>query len=227
MQVTLKQLVIQIAGVFTIFTLALFLPAGTFAWPAGWIFMALFFGYAVIIFSWLQLHNPGLLKERMRLAAVDQKGWDKILFPLLQIVLLAWLVFMGMDAVRFHWSFVPVWIQGVGGIILLGSFHLLFLTFRENSFLSPVVRIQEERGQRVISSGPYHYLRHPMYCAILIFIIGTSLLLGSSHGILVGFVGMMILARRAVLEEATLLNELPGYADYRAKVKYRFVPYIW
>jgi protein-S-isoprenylcysteine O-methyltransferase Ste14 len=227
MQTKITQVAMHVIVVFAIFTLALFLPTGTMAWPAGWIFMALFFSFAIFILSWLYLHNPGLLKERMRLGTSDQKGWDKILFPLLQIVLLAWLVFMGLDTGRYHWSYVPIWLQGVGGMILLCSFYLLFLTFRENSYLSPVVRLQEERGQIVISSGPYHYLRHPMYSAILIFILGASLLLGSSYGIIVGFGGVMILAKRAVLEEATLLKDLSGYADYMAKVKYRIIPFIW
>jgi len=162
----------------------------------------------------------------MQPSTTNQKGWDKALFPILQVALLAWLVFIGMDE-RHQWSRLPPGIQAIGFILLLFSYYLLFLTFRENSYLSPVVRIQDDRGQIVISSGPYHYLRHPMYCAILIFILGTSLLLGSGYGLIAGFAGMIILARRAVLEEAVLLEELAGYADYKANVKYRIMPYIW
>jgi len=230
MQTNIKQITqitTQIIIVFVIFALALFIPAGTLRWSAGWVFIVMFFTFAIFIFSWLYHHNPGLLQERLRLATSDQQGWDKVLFPLLNIYLLAWLVFMSLDAVRFHWSPLPIWLQGVGGIILLCSFYLLFLTFRENSYLSPVVRIQEERGQNVISTGPYHYLRHPMYSDILIFVIGTSVLLGSGYGVFVGLISIAMLARRAILEERTLVKELPGYADYQAKVKYRFIPGIW
>jgi protein-S-isoprenylcysteine O-methyltransferase Ste14 len=227
MQVNVKLLIVQIAGVFTIFALALFIPAGTFAWSTGWIFLTLFFGFALSIFSWLYRHNPELLRERMRLGTSDQQTWDKLLFPLIQAYLLIWLVFMSLDAARFHWSSVPIWLQGAGAIILLCSFYLLFLTFRENSYLSPVIRIQDERGQKVISTGPYRYVRHPMYSAILIFIIGTSLLLGSAYGVLVGMLGMLMLARRAILEEHTLSKELPGYAAYKEKVRYRLIPLIW
>jgi protein-S-isoprenylcysteine O-methyltransferase Ste14 len=227
MQVSIKQIALQIIVVFTIFALALFIPAGTIVWLAGWIFLTSFFGFAIFIFSWLYKHNPGLLQERMQLGTSDQQGWDKILFPLINIYLLVWLVFISLDAVRFHWSHLPVWLQGIGGLILLGSFYLLFLVFRENSYLSPVVRIQEERGQSVISTGPYHYIRHPMYSAILFFVIGTSLLLGSGYGVIMGLIGIAMLARRAILEEATLTKELPGYADYKTKVKYRLIPYIW
>ena len=226
MKSNINQLLLQVLLVFVIFALALFIPAGTIALIAGWIFLISFFSFSIFIFSWLYRNNPGLLKERMQLGTSDQKGWDKILFPILQLVLIAWLVFMGLDT-RLQWSRLPVWMQGTGLVILLFSFYLLFLTFRENSYLSPVVRIQDERGHSVISSGPYHYLRHPMYCAILIFILGTSLLLGSSYGALVGLAGVLILARRAVLEEATLSKELSGYADYKAHVRYRFIPYIW
>jgi protein-S-isoprenylcysteine O-methyltransferase Ste14 len=105
--------------------------------------------------------------------------------------------------------------------------EFIFIAFRENSYASPVVRIQEDRGQTVISTGPYHYVRHPMYSGIVIFAIGTPLLLGSWYGALWGLIFVIILARRAVLEERTLREELPGYADYMAQVKYRLIPYIW
>ena len=223
----LKQMLVQTIGFFALFALALFLPAGTLTWTAGWVFLALFFGFFIAMNIWLFRHNPGLLEERMKLSRPNQKGWDKLLFPLLLVFSIAWLVFMALDAVRFHWSQVPEWLQGIGLMILLCSFYLLFLTFRENSYLSTVVRIQEERGQKVISTGPYHYVRHPMYAAILLFVVGTSMLLGSLYGVLVGLVFMIVLARRAVLEERTLQQELPGYAAYMGQVKYHLIPFVW
>src|SRR4030095_8859446 len=149
------------------------------------------------------------------------------LFPLLLVATVGWLVFMALDAVRFHWSHVPIGLQVLGVVVLLISFYLLFLTFRENSYLSPVVRIQEERGQTVVSTGPYRYVRHPMYAGILVFMVGTPLLLGSAYGIIVGLIFMIVLGRRALLEERTLRQELPGYAAYMEKVKYRILPYVW
>lgn len=227
MQVIVKLLIGQTIGFFVLFALALFLPAGSVAWSAGWIFLVLFFGFFLAVNVWLFRHNPGLLQERMSLARSDQKGWDKVLFPLLLVATVVWLVFMSFDAVRFHWSPVPVWLQVVGAVVLLSSFYLLFMTFRENSYLSPVVRIQEERGQTVVSTGPYHYVRHPMYAGILVFMVGTSLLLGSWYGVLVGLIFMVVLARRTLLEERTLRQELPGYAAYMEQVKYRLIPYVW
>jgi protein-S-isoprenylcysteine O-methyltransferase Ste14 len=163
----------------------------------------------------------------MSLGKSDQKGWDKVLFPLLLALPFAWLAFIALDAVRFHWSPVAVWVQAVGAAILLFSFNLFFLTFRENSYLSTVVRIQQDRGHKVVSSGPYRYVRHPMYSAFIPFMVGTPLLLGSWYGVLLGLGFMVVLARRAVLEESTLREELQGYADYMTQVKYRILPYIW
>jgi len=210
-----------------VFALALFLPAGTLTWTAGWIFLLLFFGFYIAVTFWLYRHNPGLMQERTQLAAPNQPGWDKILFPIMEIFFIAWLIFISLDAARFHWSSVPLWLQVIGALILLYLFYFLFLTFSENSYLSPVVRVQEERGHMVASTGLYHYVRHPMYMAILVFIIGTSLMLGSRHGLFFVILCMLLLARRAVLEEQMLLKELPGYADYRAQVKYRFIPHAW
>ncbi len=99
--------------------------------------------------------------------------------------------------------------------------------FRENSYLSPVVRVQKERGQTVISTGPYHYVRHPMYSAMVIFFVGTSLMLGSWYGVLFGLIIVLLLARRAVLEERTLQRDLSGYTAYMAGVKYRLMPHVW
>lgn len=227
MKINVKQQVLEIAGFFAVFALALFLPAGTLAWTAGWIFLLLFFAFYLAVTAWLYTHNPGLMQERMRLGASDQQGWDKILFPLMEVLFIVWLIFISLDAARFHWSSVPLWIQGIGALILLCSFIFLFQTFSQNSYLSPVVRVQQERGHTVVSTGIYHYVRHPMYMAILVFIVGTSLLLGSWYGSIFVIICMSILARRAVLEERMLLKELPGYTDYTARVKYRFIPYLW
>jgi len=227
MHTMIKQQIGQSAGIFAIFALALFLPAGTLAWPAGWLFLGLFFGFYLAITAWLIRHNPGLLQERLRLRTSDQQGWDKVLFPALLLCSLAWLSFLAFDTMRLHWSPVPLWLQVGGAIILLGAFALLFLTFRENTYLSPVVRIQNERGHSVVTTGPYRYVRHPMYAAIVAFVVGTSLLLGSWSGVLVGALFVVMLARRAILEERTLRAKLSGYSAYMAQVKYRLIPYIW
>jgi protein-S-isoprenylcysteine O-methyltransferase Ste14 len=223
----IKQQIGQFVAFFALFALALFLPAGTLAWAAGWIFLALFFGFYLALTVWLIQHNPALLQERLRLRTSDQQGWDKMLFPLLLVCSLVWLSVLSFDAARAHWSPVSIWLQVIGAIILVGSFALLFLTFQENTYLSPVVRIQNDRGHTVVDTGPYHYVRHPMYAAIVVFVVGTSLLLGAWSGVLIGAIFVVMLARRAMLEERTLRAKLPGYAAYMAQVKYRLIPYIW
>ena len=228
MKVSLRLLTAQIVGMFVVFALVLFLAAGTFAWPAGWAFLALFFGSTVALSLWLLNHNPGLLTERMTgVGKSDQKAWDKVFFVLANVLFLSWLVLMPLDAVRFHWSQMPEWLQVVGAILFMCSWVLFFLTFRENSYLSPAVRVQTDRGQSVVSTGPYHYVRHPMYAAFIAFMLGTNLLLGSWYGLLPGLALVVGVAGRAILEERTLRAELHGYDAYMAQVKYRLIPFVW
>ncbi len=143
-----------------LFPLVLFLAAGTLAWPAGWIFLILFYSFVVVAVRLLSRHNPGLLEERMSVFKPNPKR--DTMFLLLCAVSLVWLVVMPLDAVRFHWSQVPLWLQVVGALVLVGSFACMYLAFRENAYLTPTVRIQEERGHAVVSTGPYRYVRHPV-----------------------------------------------------------------
>jgi protein-S-isoprenylcysteine O-methyltransferase Ste14 len=227
MSINRKLLVGEFIFVFLVIALSLFLAAGTLAWPTGWAFLILFCGSLASLMLWLSRHNPALLKERMALSQPGQKAWDKVIFLLLYVFSISWLILMPLDAVRFHWSLVPLWLQIAGVLLLLCSFYIFYRTFRENSYLSPVVRIQEDRGQTVISTGPYQYVRHPMYSAFLFFIPGTALLLGSWYGLLWGLLLIILFGWRAVLEERTLRDELQGYAAYMTQVKYRLVPYVW
>src|SRR5437868_13993467 len=119
MAVNLKLLTAQIVGMFVVFALVLFLAAGTVAWLAGWAFLVLFFGFTVALSLWLLRHSPGLLTERMTgIGKSDQKSWDKVFFAAANVIFLAWLVLMPLDAVRFHWSQMPGWLQTLGAILL-------------------------------------------------------------------------------------------------------------
>jgi protein-S-isoprenylcysteine O-methyltransferase Ste14 len=228
MAVNLRLLKIEFAALLVLFALALFLGAGTIFWPAGWAYLALFFGADAALGLWLLRHDPGLLEERMSgFGKSGEPAWDKVFFVVMQGFFLAWLVLMPLDAVRYHWSEMPGWLQEAGAILVLGSFYLFFLTFRENPYLSPVVRVQSERGQKVISTGPYRYVRHPMYAAAIVYMAGTALMLGSWYGLLMGLIFVVGIAFRAVREEGVLRAELPGYEEYMARVKYRFIPLVW
>ena len=226
MILALKALTILVVS-FLLMALALFLAAGTLTWSAGWLWLILLHGWMLVGIVLLLKYNPGLLEERLSPSQSNQKAWDKVFLLLFYLFFFAWLALMPLDAVRFHWSQMPLVLQVVGAVALVVSFLLLSLTFRENSFLSPRVRIQEERGQTVISTGPYHYVRHPMYAGGLLLFLGTPLLLSSWYGLLLALVFLPAGATRAILEERTLREELPGYAAYMAQVKYRLIPYVW
>ena len=205
--------------------LALFVPAGSFAWFAGWVYLILFVFFGIVITLWLLRHDPGLLEERMGFK--PQKAWDKMFVTALFIVFLVWLVLMPLDAVRFHWSRMAAWLQVAGAIVLIFSFYIFYLTYRENPYLSGVVRVQEDRGQTVVTTGPYRHVRHPMYTGAFLYFLGTALLLGSWYGVLFEPIFAGMIAVRAALEERLLREQLKGYAAYMAQVKYRFIPHVW
>lgn len=215
------------AVLFLVFALALFIPAGTIAWPAAWAFLGMNFILGAAISMWLYRYNQGLMKERMGGLRSVQKAWDKFFIVIQGALSIAWLVIMPLDAVRFGWSRMPVWLQIAGAVILLGSFYLSFLVFRENPFSSSVVRLQKDRGQTVVSTGPYSHVRHPLYSAFLLYVVGTALLLGSWYGFLLGLVLTGLLAWRAIMEERMLREGLEGYDAYMARVIYRIIPHVW
>jgi len=224
----IRRLVQKSLAGFAIMLVLLFVPAGTLAWPAGWALLIEFSIASTLITRWLLRHNPELLAERMApLIQRDQKPWDKVLMAAFLFLWCAWLVVMSLDAARFGWSDVPLWLQALGAIAIAVGMYITFLTMRANTFAVPVVKIQAARGHRVVSDGPYAVVRHPMYGGALLLIAGIPLLLGSWWGLVMALVIVLLLAVRAVMEERTLMAELPGYTDYATRVRYRFVPFIW
>jgi protein-S-isoprenylcysteine O-methyltransferase Ste14 len=206
----------------------LFGSAGTLDWPEAWIYLAL---AAVMSFGggvWLARHDPDLLRERLgSLIQREQKGWDKALMAVMLALWIGWLALMGLDAVRFGWSEVPLALQAVGFALICVGSYVVWLTLKANSYAAPVIKIQEARGHSVVTTGPYAYVRHPMYAGALLFIAGVPLLLGSWWGLVAGAGLILVIALRAVLEERTLTAELAGYADYASRVRYRLVPRLW
>jgi protein-S-isoprenylcysteine O-methyltransferase Ste14 len=206
----------------------LFVPAGTIRWLNGWIFLAEFLLGAILTTTWLARHDPGLFKERM--GGVVQRGQapaDKIFMAVLLVTWHGWLILMALDAGRWRLSHVPPALNAVGGLLIAIGFFLIWLVFRENSFAAPVVKIQEERGQHVVSTGPYRFVRHPMYVGGLIYMLGMPLLLGSWLGLVALPLIAGALLTRISIEEATLKKELPGYVDYTNRVRYRLIPGVW
>jgi protein-S-isoprenylcysteine O-methyltransferase Ste14 len=143
------------------------------------------------------------------------------------VLFVAWVAIMGLDAVRFHVSHVPVWLQVVGAAGILASQYVFWLVFRANSYAAPVVKVQTDRGHAIATTGPYAVVRHPMYAGAILFLLGIPLLLGSWYGVALAPALVVAFAVRAVLEERTIAAQLPAYADYAARVPYRLVPLIW
>jgi protein-S-isoprenylcysteine O-methyltransferase Ste14 len=203
--------------------------SGDLFWIAGWIFCIWFIVLCFSTILYLYRKNPALLEERYKKPGTgNQEGWDRYVVYGLIIGFTLWIVIMPLDAKRFGWSPVfPVWLNLLGGAGLIGSFVLFFRSFTDNSFLSPLVRIQKDRKQQVISTGVYGFVRHPMYLGAILMMIGAPLLLSSRFGVLVGLVLMVLLVARIVGEEKMLARDLQGYREYTQQVHYRLIPFIW
>lgn len=207
--------------------LGLFLPAGTLRWPAGWIFLVMLYLFTFAVIRMSSQSNSGLMDERARIRQKGRKRWDRFFSAVSGLVGLAWIIIMPLDAVRFQWSDMPLWLQALGFIGVALALTILYLTFRENAFLSPAVRIQDDRGQQVISSGPYAHVRHPMYSGLLLLFPAAGFLLGSWLGVFIGLLWGLMFVARSIPEEKALREELPGYREYTRQVKYRIIPGIW
>jgi len=208
------------------FPTALFVPAGRIDWPEAWAFILVFYTVAVSLRFWIAGRNPGLQKERNRHAS-DVEKWDTVLMGIYPVLLLAMLVISALDSGRFGWSNVPMRVRILGWIGLGIAGIIVWWVMSANPFASRWVRIQEDRGHTVIMEGPYRYVRHPMYVGIIIFVISVPILLDSWWGLFPGVATGLLFVYRTVLEERTLLLNLPGYADYALRVRYRLIPGIW
>ncbi len=211
------------------FPAVILIAAGDWHWLEGWIFSLWLDAMVLSNMIYLYVKDPALLAERSKAPGSDnQKQWDKYLLIAIYIVALAWFVILPLDAKRFGWSpMFPVWLKVLGGVVLLPALYLIYQATVENTYLSTLVRIQSERKQHVISTGVYGFVRHPLYLGCMLMIFGGCLLLGSVYGLLIGLVGVMLVAGRIVGEENMLTNELEGYDEYKGKVRYRLVPFVW
>jgi protein-S-isoprenylcysteine O-methyltransferase Ste14 len=224
----LRRLIVQTVAFLAVTAALLFVPAGTVAWPGAWVFLGEMAAASLLVGAWLARHDPALLKERM--SGMFQRGQpraDKALMAVFLALTVAWLPAMALDALRCRLSHVPVWLQGVGALAVALCIYIAFLTFRANTYTAPVVKIQAERGHRVVTHGPYAVVRHPMYAGTILYFLGTPLLLGSWYGLAFAPVFIGLLAVRAVMEERVLTAALDGYPAYAARVRYRLIPFVW
>lgn len=223
-----RSIILQSVAGLALSALLLFLPAGTLAWPQAWVFLALFYGCSEATGVWLLRKDPALLAARMKSPmAAGQAPRARAVMLAILVAFPSWIVFMALDARRFGWSHTPAWAQALGAGLIAAAFWGWVGVLRANSFAATTIQLQADRGQTVITTGPYGVVRHPMYAYAILLLLGAPLLLGSLWGLAGLLLFIPLLAARALGEEALLLAGLAGYADYARKVRFRFLPGIW
>ena len=221
---TLRTLRASIIGLVVIAVLV-FVPAGTVAYWQGWHFIIVFALSTNLIGLYLARNDPALLQRRMKFGPqAETRPVQKALVGLAFVAFSALPVVSALDH-RLGWSDVPDWVSVFGAFLVWLGLMIDLLVFRRNSFGASTVETME--GQTVISSGPYALVRHPMYVGALVMLVGVPLALGSYWGLLFVIVFVPVLALRILDEEAMLLRELDGYAEYTRSVRYRLVPGVW
>ncbi len=223
----IARLLLQNTIVTAAMSVLLFASAGTLHWPSAWVFLVTSVLLGPLCGWWLYRVDPALLAERLRpVLQKDQPAADKLFMTVFVATMLAWLAAMGLDRRRLA-SDMPATFQAFGFVLFLLSTLFILWVFRENSFAAPVVKLQAERAQRVISTGPYAHVRHPMYSGMILFFVGVPLLLGSWWGLAMVPLFLALFAVRIRIEERTLREGLPGYSDYMRRVRYRLLPGVW
>ena len=204
----------------------LFLAAGRLDWLDAWIFLVAYFVIAAAAQAWLTRLDPDLVEERWQVGT-NTKAWDRWIVAANGLLLFALLFIIGLDAGRFGWSHVPWPVRAAALLGFVPAFGLPVLASRTNTYLSSTVRIQEERGHVVVSSGPYAFIRHPMYAGMILYDLCVPLLLGSWVGLAVSVLMICMVVLRTSLEDRTLQSELPGYREYASRVRFRLLPGVW
>ncbi len=205
----------------------LFGTAGTFNWPEAWVYLVIQFGWSVGLSIFLWRHDIELLKDRMKFTKKSAKGWDKVMTFVSMPFYIPYLVLPGLDAVRYQWSHVPLWAKVACFIVIVASFLWISWIMKENTYLSRFVEIQEDRGHKVITTGPYKFVRHPMYISASILMIALPIALGSLYALIpMAFITVFIIIR-TYLEDKTLHKELEGYVEYAKITRYRLIPGVW
>jgi len=216
---------IALAVLALVMGLLLFIPAGSLRYWQAWVYLSIFIGASALVTLYLMKRDPALLERRMRGGPLAEKRPAQKLAMLgASIGFVALLVVPGLDC-RYGWSAVPLGAVVAGNALVAIGFLVIFLVYRENSFTAATIQLAE--GQRVISTGPYAIVRHPMYAGGALYLLGTPLALGSYWALAVVAAMLPFLIWRLLDEERFLAADLPGYAEYQRQVRYRLVPFVW
>ena len=200
----------------------LFLPAGTFSFFNGWLFMSILFIPMFLAGIVMMFKNPALLKSR--LDAKEKQKEQSLVIKLSGLMFLAGFIVAGLG-VRFNWYILPTPVVIVATVLFLIAYLIYAEVLRENTYLSRTIEVQE--NQKVIDTGLYGIVRHPMYSATLLLFLSMPIVLGSVYSFLIFLAYPFIIAKRIKAEEEFLEKELSGYSEYKKKVKYRLIPFIW
>ena len=218
----LKMVFTRVVMFFPVIALFFFLPAGTFAYWQAWVYLAILFIPMVFVLYYLLKNNPKLLERRMRMR--EKEHTQKKIVKFSSIFLLLAYIVPGFDF-RWGWSHVPPALVATSFILILFGYYLVFLVLKENTYTSRIIEV--EQGQKVISSGPYAIVRHPMYIGAILMYLFSPFALGSWWAFIPVAMIIPTLVFRILNEEQILLRDLPGYIEYMQKVKYRLLPGIW
>ena len=207
---------------FVLVGLLVFLPAGTLNFPGGWLFMGLLFVPMFIAGIVMMIKNPYLLEKR--LDAKEKEAEQSLVVKLSGLMFLAGFIVAGLDY-RFGWSELPKAVIIAASAVFLIAYAIYAEVLRENTYLSRTIEVQED--QKVIDTGLYGIIRHPMYSATLLLFLSMPLVLGSVYAFIIFLAYPLIVVKRLKAEEEFLERELKGYKEYKQKVKYRLIPFIW
>ena len=214
------------AAAIGVFAAIIFWPAGRLDWVAGWLYLGVVLLHFVINLFYLKRVNPDLIEARMRMGK-GTKHWDIAWGIVFAPVLLSTYVVAGLDAVRFEWSSMSPMLWPVGLLLFVAGSTLLSWSMGVNPFFEKTVRIQAERGHRVIETGPYAIVRHPGYVGFFGWCLSVPFLLGSWWSLIPAFLSVIGILLRTALEDRTLRKELDGYDAYSRRVRYRLIPGAW
>ena len=205
--------------------LLLFVPAGTLGYWQAWVYLATFAVVSVLTTLYLMRSDPELLERRLRGGpTAEKRPAQKLIMLATSIGFIALLVVPAVDH-RFGWSAVPLGVVVLGDLLVVAGFYFIYLVYRENTFTSATIEVVA--GQRVISTGPYAIVRHPMYASAALYLLGTPLALGSYWGLVALAAMVPFLIWRLVDEERFLAKNLRGYTEYQERVRHRLVPFVW
>jgi protein-S-isoprenylcysteine O-methyltransferase Ste14 len=203
----------------------IFLPAWTLDYWQAWILVAIFFACTLAVTLYLMKNDPKLLERRVKAGVgSEQERSQNIIQAFAAVVFIAIFVVSALDH-RFGWSIVPLSLIALGDFLIVLGFYLVFLVFKENTFASGTIEVGTE--QKVIATGPYALVRHPMYVGALVMLVGVPLALGSLWGLVAIVPMVMVLVARLLDEEKFLAKNLAGYSEYQGKVRHRLLPLIW